>query len=190
MMFIHLALIYGESLMVTLHAWVLLGGTIGASPLPSAEAILGQHWSMTYAYLISDMTLPIIVAASACLQAGRNRISAQIMLVLAVHTASYLLFMWNGSSLEPVTEWAYSDWPQRILIHKDGGFLSLLPVFAVLIDLISHAWGLHNSFLLRVGQVSQLAVTKGKFPVDKNLKQLAAALGVVVAAASMKMYAK
>ena len=112
-----------------------------------------------------------------------------MVLLLAVHTASYLLFMWDESSLEPLTEWAYSDWSQRILLHKDGGFVSLLPASAVLIDLISHAWGLHNSFFLSVGRVSQVVVTTAKSPGDKDLKQLAAALGVVVAVATMKTYA-
>lgn len=225
---IHLALIYGESVMSTLHLWILLGGIIPSLPLPATERILGQHWMMTYAYLMSDMALPLFIM----LGVSERRLSSPMIAILSAHTASYLSFMWEIDSLvrnhftlndccsrrsvsagryadnatssvcchilfsqAPVMEWAYSDWNERAQLQKEG-IVHMLPALAVIIDLISHSWGLYVAYISQCislhSGISAFSKEKdgGKAYIEENMKRLAAALGIAVASASMKLLSR
>mmetsp|Transcript_32510 Transcript_32510/g.59771 ORF Transcript_32510/g.59771 Transcript_32510/m.59771 type:complete len:488 (-) Transcript_32510:6-1469(-) len=148
-----LMLIYSESLMVLLHSWILVG-----TALPAIEQVTQQHFLATYGYLVSDMLLPILATAFSKPQ----HVPCLLNIFIAAHTVLYADFIFDGSRLISVMDWAYSGWRQRIL-------LDMMPGAAVLLDAICHLGGL-------------VILYRWKYIPGKHV---AAALGVVVGAIAM-----
>ena len=129
-----LLLLYGESLMVVLHLWILLGIL-----LPALDTIQSQPEASRYIYLLCDASQPILVAAFT--SSGSSRPSSVITICLAAHTLLYAAFAWDERNMEGVMVWAYSPWSDRVAV------LPLLPGAAVCLDAICHGWGLSSLLL-------------------------------------------
>mmetsp|Transcript_34302 Transcript_34302/g.72258 ORF Transcript_34302/g.72258 Transcript_34302/m.72258 type:complete len:205 (-) Transcript_34302:1320-1934(-) len=129
-----LLLLYGESLMVVLHLWILVGIS-----LPALDKVQSQPEASKYIYLLCDASQPIIVAMVT--SSWTNRPSTSVTICLAAHTFLYAAFAYDEANMEETMIWAYSPWSDRVAA------LPMLPGAAVCLDAICHSWGLHSLLL-------------------------------------------
>ncbi|KAL7526049.1 hypothetical protein ACHAWF_001609 [Thalassiosira exigua] len=174
-------LIFGESLMVALHVWILLGIL-----LPSADAMRAQPAASRYAYLLSDASLPIIAvvfASSPSSRKGRTKESLSLLIsvttviagaLIAAHTALYAAFAWDETNMEGVMAWAYAPWSDRTTV------LPPLPGAAVCLDAFCHGWGLISLLMLRLPPQTESGISDAQ-----SASRAACTAGVAVGACIM-----
>lgn len=162
---LRLLLLYGESLMVVLHLWILLGVS-----LPDHDAVRSQPPAFKYFYLLSDASQPLIVAA---LVWPTDRPSPAILACLAVHALLYAAFAWDDAHMEGVVGWAYAPWPARVEAP------SQLPGVAACLDAVCHGWGLRSLLVRRRGKAGVAGAD------SERAAWMACAVGAAVGACTM-----
>lgn len=156
--------LFGESVMVTLHLWIILGFLPG----PTLDAMQNQPDALRYFYLLCDATLPIIAVAiwwhfhmSTSFLGNWSSISQWMLLsplemmagfLVAAHTLLYAAFAWDETNTDGVLIWAYSPWRDRWR-HR-ATILPILPGLAVCLDLFCHLLGL--AVLLKQTKLQQI----------------------------------